>query len=211
MAVTYSQNGVIVRNTGFDVIGGKKYKTVRMPDGKIWLAENLDFKFCNIGGSGTPSTPNAWYYNNDESTYGWNSYKCGLLYNWYAVKFLNDNRADLCSGWHVPSTTELENLFTLLGGMSVAATSLKALDNSIGANWPTNWDGTDSYGFTVLPAGINNNGTYVNVESGTNFWTISSTSFALAPNFAFNNTSVVDKFDYQKTAGFSLRLVRDAT
>ena len=91
MAVMYSQNGVIVRESGINVIGGKRYKTARMPDGKIWLAENLDFKFCKIGGSDTPTTSNAWYYDNDEPTYGWRNKKYGLLYNWHAVKFLNDN------------------------------------------------------------------------------------------------------------------------
>ena len=55
--------------TNSAVIGGKAYRTVKMPDGKVWLAENLDYKFCNIGGSIDPTTPNAWYYNNDESTY----------------------------------------------------------------------------------------------------------------------------------------------
>lgn len=212
MAVTYSQNGVIVKQAdNYRIIGGREYRTVVMPDGKEWLAENLDFKFCTIGGGWSSQFPIAWYYNNDETTYGWNGYKCGLLYNWHAVKMLNDNRADLCPGWHVPTSAELENLFTLLGGMSVAATSLKALDDSAGTNWPSNWNGTDDYGFAILPAGINNNGTYVNVRSGSNFWTISSTSSTLAPNYEFSSEPSINTFDYHKTSGFSLRLVRDAT
>ena len=81
MSVVYSQHGVIVKTAGIDVIGGRRYNTIQMPDGKTWLAENLDFKFCTIGGNDIPSSPNAWYYNNDETTYGWNGYKCGLLYN----------------------------------------------------------------------------------------------------------------------------------
>lgn len=154
MGVMYSQNGVIVRpNDTFDVIGGKKYKTVKMPDGKTWLAENLDFKFCNIGGSDRPEVANAWYYNNDESTYGWNGYKCGLLYNWYAVKLLNDNRSDLCPGWHVPTSEEWDSLITACGGNSIAGKNLKGLDNSISSGFPNDWNGTDDYGFNAIPTG----------------------------------------------------------
>ena len=41
-------------------IGGRVYRTVTI-NGVTWTAENLDYKFsgCGIGGSGTPSTPNA--------------------------------------------------------------------------------------------------------------------------------------------------------
>ena len=87
-------------------IGGKDYNCVKMPDGKVWMAENLDFKFSgvDIGPSDSPSSPSAWYYNNDEATYGIDgTRKCGLLYNWHAVKHLNDHRSTLCPGWHVPT------------------------------------------------------------------------------------------------------------
>lgn len=203
MAVTYSQNGVIVRNTGFNVIGGKKYTTVRMPDGKIWLAENLDFKFCNVGGGGTPSTSNAWYYYNDESTYSWRGYKCGLLYNWYAVKLLNDNRADLCPGWHVPTNDEWTALANAVGGASTAGTKLKAANVS----WATSWGGTDDYGFGVLPAGYYDGG-FNGVGSRTNFWTITeSGSNAYRQGFGTGAAMTYDAF--YKNYGYSVRLVKD--
>lgn len=192
------------------VIGGKTYRTVQMPDEKIWLAENLDFKFCNIGGSGNPYTANAWYYNNDETTYGWNGYKCGLLYNWYAAKCLNDHRSDLCPGWHVPTKDEWDALATACGGASTAGTKLKALDDSAGTGFPSGWNGTDDYGFAILPTGgywdsfWNTNRGYYWTQS-----TYNSTDAYLA-RFIYNSASVDlinDPFGY----GYSLRLVRDAT
>ena len=211
MAVTYSQNGVIVKPTGFDVIGGKKYKTVKMPDGKVWMAENLDFKFCNIGGSGTPTTPNAWYYNNDETTYGWNGYKCGLLYNWYAVKVLNDNRSELCPGWHVPNTTDYNDLASIVSDLSTAGTKLKALDGSAGANWPSGWNGTDNYGFGVLPCGNYNMGVFYVLGSYCDFWTIYEESTNNARSKVFSKESRIASGLNPKVNGYSLRLVRDAT
>jgi len=213
MAVTYSQNGVIVKPTGFDVIGGKKYKTVQMPDGKIWLAENLDFKFCDIGGSGTNITSvKAWYCNNDESTYGWNGYKCGLLYNWYAVTLLNDNRADLCLGWHVPTKDEWNTLITACGGAS-AGNKLKALDGSAGTSWPSSWNGTDDYGFGALPAGYRSGSTGVFASVGTHCVLWSNTGYssnnAWRPVIQQDGSISVDS--RLKTDAYTIRLVRDAT
>jgi len=185
---------------------GRTYRTVNI-GGVEWLAENLDYKFsgCNIGGSGTPSTPNAWYYNNDEATYGIDGIrKCGLLYNWYAVKFLNDNRATLCPGWHVPTNDEWTALANAVGGTSTAGTKLKAANVS----WATSWGGTDDYGFGVLPAGLYY-GSFINVGSYAYFWTITeSGSRAYRRNFDTGATMYQDT-DY-KNAGFSVRLVKDS-
>lgn len=210
MAVMHSQNGVIIRESGINIIGGKKYKTVKMPDGKIWLAENLDFKFCNVGGSGTPTTPNAWYYDNNETTYGWSGYKCGLLYNWYAVKFLNDNRSELCPGWHVPSTTDYNDLASAISDASTVGTKLKALDNSAGANWPSGWNGSDNYGFKVLPCGNYNNGTFWVIGQYCDFWTSYEDSSDTARSKVFSRNPGMTNGINSKRNGYSLRLVRDS-
>lgn len=211
MAVTYSQNGVVVRNAGFDVIGGKKYKTVKMPDGKIWLAENLDFKFCKVGGTLGVSSSNTWYYNNDETTYGWNGYKCGLLYNFYAVDLLNSNRADLIPGWHIPSSTEWDALFTAIGGISTASTKLKALDNSVTPSWPSSWGGTDDYDFSIIPGGRITS-SFENVGTNSNFWT--STTYDSSKSYRINfgvGAAAEILSNGQLAWGLYIRLVRDAT
>ena len=186
------------------VIGGKAYRTVRMPDGKEWLAENLDYKFCNIGGGGTPSTPNAWYYNNDEATYGIDGVrKCGLLYNWYAAKFLNDNRSELIPGWHVPTNDEWTALANAVGGTSTAGTKLKAANVS----WATSWGGTDDYGFEVLPTGLYT-GSFNDVGSYAYFWSVTESGSFAYLRF-FDTGAAMGQSTGYTNYGRSVRLVKD--
>ena len=190
-------------------IGGKRYKTVVMPDGKEWLAENLDFKFCYIGSGGSPTTPNAWYYNNDEPVFGWNGYKCGLLYNWYAVKFLNDNKSDLCPGWHAPTDSEWSTLVTACG--DDAGTKLKAIDNSVVPGFPSAWNGTDNFRFSILPAGYRMAGTFQNIGSSSPIWTCSDTLYDAGIQYylEYNSSNVGRSEGNSKVEAFSLRLVKD--
>lgn len=161
-----------ISGTNYKVIGGREYKTVLMPDGKEWLAENLDFKFCTVGTNSSNSYASAWYYDNDENTYGWSGFKSGLFYNWYAINVLNENSSELCPGWHIPSVAEWDALFTSIGGVSSSGTKMKATDDSISANYPSGWNGDNNYGFSVLPSG-NRGGYYnqfVNFGTYTRFW-----------------------------------------
>lgn len=205
----YSKEGLgtvtFVDNT--TTIGGRVYRTVTI-EGVTWLAENLDYKFsgCKIGGGGTPRTPNAWYYNNDEATYGIDgTRKCGLLYNWYAVKLLNDNRADLIPGWHVTTKDEWDALANAVGGASVAGTRLKAAN----VDWATSWGGTDDYGFGILPAGYYVNGfDYLGTNAG--FWTITEYSSSIAYSKYFGTGSAMYSSNASKDHGYSVRLVKDS-
>lgn len=187
-------------------IGGRVYRTVTI-GGVTWLAENLDYKFsgCGIGGSGSPTTPNAWYYDNDEATYGIDGLrKCGLLYNWYAVKLLNDNRNQLIPGWHVSTKNEWNDLATAVGGASVAGTRLKATN----VDWQPSWGGTDDFGFGVLPAGFyDNSGQFYNIDSNGLFWTCETEAqyyqrFNVDPDMGSNATNVYKN-------AYSVRLVKD--
>ena len=187
-------------------IGGRVYRTVTI-GGVTWLAENLDYKFsgCGIGGGGTPTTPNAWYYNNDEATYGIDGVrKCGLLYNWYAVKLLNDNSSDLIPGWHVPTNDEWTALANAVGGTGVAGTRLKAAN----VDWVSSWGGTDDYGFAVLPAGYYG-GSFSNVGSYAFFWTFTE-SGSVAYSRYFDTGATMSQNTYGKDSGYSVRLVKDS-
>ena len=207
--VDFSQSGlgrVTFITPGSADIGGRTYRTVNI-GGVTWLAENLDFKFsgCNIGGSGTPSTPNAWYYNNDEATYGIDgTRKCGLLYNWHACKLLNDNRSELIPGWHVSTNDEWTALANAVGGTSTAGTKLKAANVS----WATSWGGTDDYGFEVLPAGSCYS-SFINIGSSANFWSVTE-SGSNAYRRSFGTGATMNQGTNNKNYGYSVRLVKDS-
>lgn len=187
-------------------IGGRTYRTVTI-NGVTWLAENLDFKASGgikIGSYVLPTTPAAWYYNNDENTYGVNGNKYGLLYNWYAVKYLNDHRDVLFPGWHVPTADEWDALANAVGGASVAGTKLKST-----TGWSSG-NGTDDFDFTAFPAGYYN-GSFGDVRYFAFFWTASeyNSTLALYKGLRYNASSL-NSDNNNKTDSYSVRLVKDS-
>lgn len=191
-------------------IGGRVYRTVTI-GGVTWLAENLDYKFsgCGIGGSGAPLTPNAWYYNNDEATYGIDgTRKCGLLYNWYAVELLNDNRSEFIPGWHVPTNDEWTALANAVGGTSVAGTRLKSLDGAADGSWPSSWGGTDDYGFNALPGGVRV-ANFGDIGTIAAFWNLTDTGSAAGYRCYFDSSASMRQSTYAKYSALSVRLAKD--
>ena len=184
-----------------NTIGGRTYRSVII-GGKEWLAENLDFKFSGLafGQSGTSSSePRGNYYQNNSSSYG----KYGILYNWIAIKYLEDNKSSLIPGWHVPTTAEWDALATAVGGTSVAGTKLKSTtDWSSGA-------GTDDYGFSALPAGYYG-GSFTSLGSYAYFWTATEyySSYAYLRYFG-TGASMNSDYSY-KFNQYSVRLVKDS-
>ena len=199
-------------------IGGRWYPYVQIGN-QLWLAENLDYKF-EVNGSPLPigsdiwtmpSIPSAWYYDNNEATYGIDgTYRCGLLYNGYATKYLNNNRATLLpEGWHVPSFDEWNTLISQVGGSSIAGAKLKSINNSITSDWPSNWNGTDDYGFSGLPSGMVS-GAFYHIGYDEYLWTnttgiIPNTLYGIvlssADSPSIYNAQTLD-------AAFSIRLVK---
>lgn len=181
-------------------IGGKTYRTVVMPDGKEWMAENLDFlpSDGSIADNPqvTPSTAAAWYYNRDEETYGWEGKKYGLLYNWYAAKALT------IAGWHLPTTAEWDALATACGGDSSCGTGLKST-----TEWSSG-NGTDLWGFTAFPSGYYDGNFY---NAGSNFysWTPTEYNSSNAYYRYLDTGSSMPSRNIEKYHGFSIRLVKD--
>lgn len=170
-------------------IGGKLYRVAEMPDGKIWMCENLDY-----GSSGV-------YYNNDESTYGWNGLKYGKLYTWdQTVAAANE-----ISDWHLPTTAEWDALINAVGGTSVAGTKLKST-----TGWSSG-NGTDDYGFAAFPAGRRNSSGFNKLGSEAYFWTANESSSTYAYCRYFNTGASMRSYNNIKTNAYSVRLVKDAT
>ncbi len=129
---------------------GKKYKTVKIGK-QTWMAENL-----NYNASGSVCYDNKPAY----------CEKYGRLYNW-------ETATKVCpSGWHLPSISEWNELNKAVGGFEVAGKKLKS---------KSGWDykgksdnGTDEFGFSVLPGGLGlSDGSFGNVGDSGYWWSVS--------------------------------------
>lgn len=108
-------------------------------------------------------------------------------------------------GWHLPNTRDWSTLLTAIGGGSNAGTKLKSTNL-----WNSSGNGTDDYGFSVLPAGyITGGGFYGDYGSDGYFWSsIENGVFAYAKNFSYKSSSVLTE-SYHKQGALSIRCVKD--
>jgi uncharacterized protein (TIGR02145 family) len=159
---------------------------------QTWKVKNLDVD-DGFGG--------IYAYNNDEN----NVATYGRLYTWDAAVRV----AASIDGWHLPSDAEWTTLTTYLGGTSVAGGKLKETGTT---HWNSpNRGATNESGFTALPGGNrNSNGVFGNVGSNGGWW--SATEYDAARVWyrnMGNNYSNAYRANYNKEAGFSVRLVKD--
>ena len=198
---------------GSVVIGDKTYRTVIIGN-QEWIVENLDWAWTglDVGSEGTSSdTPKANYYDNDETTYGWDGRKCGLLYNWQALHYLDENSDTMLpDGWRVPTKGDWTSLTNEVGGSSTAGTKLKAANVS----WASSWGGTDDYGFSVLPGGYydNNSENYYYSGTGAFCWmstidNVDNNEYVYFQRFSTNASSLI--VTANQSNKYSVRLVRD--
>ncbi|MCB0514414.1 MAG: hypothetical protein KDC60_08295, partial [Bacteroidetes bacterium] len=126
---------------------GNVYATIKIGN-QVWMAENLNAGHYN---DGTPIpyisdatnwknlTTGAWVYYDKKPAYG---VIYGKLYNGYV------DYKKLCpKGWHIPINAEVELLAQNVGGLQ---TNLKS-NSSL---WKVGVPGTNSSGFSALPAGL---------------------------------------------------------
>ena len=203
---------------------GQVYKTVKIGT-QTWMAENLNYAYTgvkyNFGSYTSDST--SWCYENKAS----NCDKYGRLYTWSAVmdsaaQFSvnagtecgygktctpNSPHRGICpEGWHVPTNEEYSTLYTYIGGSSTAGSLLKST-----SGWSKSGNGTDKYGFSVLPAGYRDSYGGFNYEGRlANLWSASEND----SNRAWDQDFYYDGGDaYQgsniKTDGLSLRCLKD--
>lgn len=183
MILTHGANSI---PRGTANIGDKKYKVGVMPDGKVWMCENLDY-----GASGV-------YYNNDEQTYGWTGLKYGKLYTWDEAVAAGNS----ISGWHVPMAAEWDALAAAIG-VSVAGTKLKSSTGWSGGN------GTDDFGFAAFPAGRKYSGSFGGLGGYAYFWTADENSSTSAYYSLFDTGASINSFSSTKSRAYSVRLVKD--
>ena len=135
---------------------GKVYRTVKIGE-QTWMAENLNY----ADSVKTPSLKRRNFCFNDEPK---NCDVGGRFYTWAAATDSVNTGCGMYSGcdaglwimqgicpdgWHLPNLYEWEDLFTTVGGDSIAGAVLKSRDS---------WDNlshksTDVFGFSAVPAG----------------------------------------------------------
>ena len=185
---------------------GQTYKTVTI-GAQTWMAQNLNYE-----------TENSWCYKDDPA----NCAKYGRLYTWAAAVGRSEDECGyghecglpsgdvrgICpSGWHLPSYSEWGTLFTAVGGSSKAGTKLKSL---------TGWNsgnGTDTYSFAALPAGLRDGyGHYEDEGYYAFFWSSTERNGYFAYSMALyyvNDNAFLYTYDYDNSNGFSVRCLKD--
>ena len=169
------------------------YKTVKIGD-QTWMAENMNY----ADSTKTPGMqPRSLCYNNKAE----NCALAGRLYTWEAAN-------DACpEGWHLPTQTEWNTLFTEVGGQSIAGKILKSQ-----TGWGSDGNGTDGVGFSVLPAGDRvNYGEFYNIGLRAIFWSATESSVDRAYNVCLSNDGEdvrQESFPY-KNNWFSVRCVKE--
>ena len=185
-------------------VDGNIYKTVKIGS-QDWMAENLKVtKFSD--GSSIPlidlgwknlATPAYCWYDND--TINKNIY--GALYNWYAV-----NTGKLCpKGWHVPSNADWKNLNNNHEGGEFKEEGTSHWKNP-------NEGATNKTGFTALPGGWRDSGSFRDIGNIGNFW-----SSSVHPNFntmaifvgLLSEYSITSSHAYDFKSGLSVRCLKD--
>jgi uncharacterized protein (TIGR02145 family) len=178
-----------------DLRDGKIYRTVKMPDGKTWMAWNLNYL-----------TDSSWCYENSADSCD----KYGRLYTW------NEAMTVCPAGYHLPSHEEWDDLMIAAGGRSVAGKRLKTKKSG----WNQNGNGTNDFGFSALPGGnrmgknVVNSGGYFGNVGDVGFWWIAS-DYSGHPSrsefaklmYYFDNG--VGENLYHTSSGLSVRCVID--
>lgn len=197
---------------------GKSYPTVTIGT-QTWMAENLATTKYNNGDT-IRYVPDATAWQNiaddvtakrDSGAFcypdGKKEYDAiyGKLYNFYAI---DDKRGVCPAGMHIPDTTAFNTLINTLGG-GVAGQKLKAT-----ILWPPNagTEGTNTSGFTALPAGLR-------LISG-DFYIIDKDGYFSTSSVGTNNTvylqylranglEILRLIDNSKLIGVSVRCVKN--
>ena len=204
-----------------DARDGQVYKTVQIGE-QVWMAENLNYAY-NKG------TAKSYCYNNSADSCA----KYGRLYLWSAAmdsaavfgdvgkgcgygstceagSATTEVRGVCPEGWHLPSKAEFETLFAAVGGWDVAGKALKST-----SGWTDDGNGTDSYGFSALPAGIRDtSGDFYSAGYYAGFWSAtednSDNAYHMGLFYPRDDAYLSSYYSYYKYSGFSVRCLRNS-
>ena len=205
-------------NTLTDLRDNQVYRTITIEVpaenySEVWMAENLNFV-----------TDNSWCYN-DESD---NCDTYGRLYNWAAAVGRDDAecgyehtcglgsgdiRGACPKGWHLPSYDEWEALIVDVDGSITEYTSSNTAGSKLKSvtGWSDSGNGTDTFGFSALPAGDRYDDGLYDIEGNyAFFW--SSTEYGSSRVYymgLYYYHGYADLYHGSKYYGFSVRCLKD--
>lgn len=187
---------------------GNIYETVGI-NKYCWMKKNLNMGIrINASTEQTDNNINEKFCYDDDET---NCDIYGGLYQIDEAMLYNTNGVNkgLCpDGWHVSTQTEWYDLIMSQGGSSFAGLNLKSA-----SGWNNNGNGTNSSGFTALPAGYRGYyGTFLQQgEAGIFRLSDYQPTFQNSVRYIrSDNGNVSGHADSQKNA-FSVRCVKDDT
>jgi uncharacterized protein (TIGR02145 family) len=202
--------------------GGHVYKFVTIGS-QLWMAENLAYlPSVSPPSSGSTTSPYYYVYGYEgtslisaKATSNYSTY--GVLYNWSAAMDGASSSSSnpsgvqgVCpSGWHLPSDAEWTELTDFLDGEGVAGGKLKEAGYD---HWYSpNTDATDEKGFTALPGGYRDlGGSFINIGYDGSWWSGTEYDATIAwYRFMSYDIAGVDRYNYYREVGFSVRCVRD--
>jgi len=183
---------------------GQTYTTVTIGT-QTWMAENLNY-----------AVDSSWCYESSAdscATYG-------RLYQWASAMGLsatyNHTSASgvistphqgVCpAGWHIPTNAEWTILENAVGGEDLAGTALKSM-----SGWNEGGNGTDTYGFSALPAGTRNDGNFYDVGNSAHFWSATEYDTDFVYNrYLFYSDANLNTLNNFKDLAYSVRCLNDA-
>jgi uncharacterized protein (TIGR02145 family) len=202
----------------------EKKETDEITIGKqVWMNKNLNVsKFQNGELIPEANSEEKWNQAKDNKQPAWcyynfnpdNGDRYGKLYNWYAV---NDPRGLAPKGWKIPSLEDWTRLEDFIGsdvGIKLKSKEFWSENNG------KNGNGTDEFGFNVLPGGqIDNQFNHIGLDAY--FWTSSKATssdkdyygydFAKFRNITNSSNGVYcdpDQNDGDFYEGYSVRCVK---
>lgn len=189
-----------------DTRDSKVYRTVAIGT-QTWMAQNLNYKTD----SSWCSEDNAELCAEYGRLYSWSAaMKASDTYDHYFLNAKLPHQGVCPSGWHVPSDAEWSTLTTYIGGEESAGINLKSTSGWL-LNRGSSGNGTDTYGFRVLPSGFrNSDGSINSIGYTTMFWSASESAADSAWYRDVSGSSVyVIRSSLSKAEGHSLRCLQD--
>ncbi len=213
-----SYTDAITKTTFIDSRDGQVYTLIQI-DTLTWMAENL-----NYSGHDSTSTKvftTGYCYGKFDHTNSSNCNTYGRLYEWatamdvdstFNVTLLSatdSSHQGICpTGWHLPNDAEWDSLYSYVktnGTAGNASDVIKSTDV-----WAVGKNGTDEFGFTVLPSGYGLTNSYTNIGLMAYLWSATENTATMANNRYIHQTTPIETgLTTDKSELLSVRCVQD--